>query len=489
MPSDNNPQPERLLTRVLKGGAVLAVGAVFERGLRFVVNMILARILAPEQFGLLALVLAANGLFEVLTEVGIGQSVIQNKKGDTAPFLNVAWWFSGVRGVFLYVVGILAAPSVSAFYHDVSLTPLLRVAFLTMLFNGLTNPHLFVLQKQMKFGRYVIITLGAALSGTLLCLGLALVFPTVWALVAGFVAEAVLRCGLSYVLCPFHFQWRFDRDSWKELLHFSKGMAGLGLFAFIFMQADIFLMGRMCSTETLGLYSMAMSLAAMPQMLFSRFVGPMVLPVLSDTQSRMDLLRDRLLRMTRMLFLFGLPLTTCLAIFSTPTLTIVYGPRYATVDWAFGWLAFGSLIYLSGVLIASTYLALARPDVIRWFTITRVIVLAVLLYPAIRWFGPAGAAGSRVICLVLAGVVQQINLSRLIDLPVLQYLSTMKEGLGISLVICVPAIILRLWIRPAFVQLIVLAGLCGLCCGFILWRNRGSLRELIRHPQPLVQVD
>jgi lipopolysaccharide exporter len=487
--SDKKPQPERLLPRVLKGGAILAVGSVFERGLRFVVNMILARILAPEQFGLMALVLAANGLFETLTEVGIGQSVIQNKKGDTAPFLNVAWWFSGVRGLFLYAIGILAAPWVSAFYQDVSLTPLLRVAFLTMLFNGLTNPHLYVLQKQMKFGRYVIITLGAALSGTVLCLGLAVVFPTVWALVAGFVAEAALRCGLSYLLCPFHFQWRFDRDSWKELLHFSKGMAGLGLFVYIFMQADIIMMGRMCSKETLGLYSMAMSLAAMPQMIFSRFVGPMVLPVLSDTQNRMDILRDRLLRMTRMLFLFGLPLTTCLAIFSTPTLTIVYGPRYATVDWAFGLLAFGTLIYLSGILIYSTYVALARPDVHRWFTIARVIVLALLLYPAIGWFGPAGAAGSRVICLVLAGIVQQINLSRLIDLPILQYLSTLKEGLWISIVICVPAIVLRVWIQQPMAQLIVLLGLCGLCCGYILWRNRGSLLDLIRRPQPLAQVD
>lgn len=468
---------------------MLAVGSVFERGLRFVVNMILARILAPEQFGLMALVLAANGLFETLTEVGIGQSVIQNKKGDTTPFLNVAWWFSGVRGVILYIVGILAAPSVAAFYDDVSLTPLLRVAFLTMLFNGLTNPHLYVLQKQLKFGRYVVITLGAAFSGTLLCLWLAIHFPNVWALVAGFVAEAALRCGLSYLLCPFHFQWRFDRNSWKELLHFSKGIAGLGLLTFLFMQADIFLMGRMCNTETLGLYSMAISLAAMPQMIFSRFVGPMLLPVLSDTQNRMNILRDRLLRMNRMLFLFGLPLTTCVAIFSTPMLTIVYGSQYATVDWAFGLLLFGTLIYLGGVLIYSTYIALTRPDVHRWFTIVRVVVLTLLLYPAIRWFGPAGAAGSRLICLLLAGVVQQINLSRLINLPILQYLSSMKGGLGVSLVVCVPAIILRLWIKPAFVQLIIMAGLCGVCCGYILWRNRDSLRELIRRPQPLLQVD
>ena len=293
---------------------MLSAGTAIDRGIRFVVNMLLARLLAPEQFGLMALVLAAIGLFETLTEVGVRQSVIQNKKGDTAEFLNVAWWFSGIRGVMLYFAGVVAAPWVANFYGEPALTPLLRIAFLTMLLNGFTNPALYVLEKKLKFGRYVWIVQGSALAGTGLCLGMAMWVPSVWALVAGVVAQAFLRFLGSFLFCRFHLSLHFDRQSWNELFRFSQGMVGLPILTYLFVQADILFLGRMVDKELLGLYSMALTLAAAPQMLFASIAGPMILPVLSEVQDSLEQLRRRLLQMTRLLFLFGLPMMTCLAI-------------------------------------------------------------------------------------------------------------------------------------------------------------------------------
>ncbi len=467
-----------LLARCVRGGAVLALGSVFERGLRFVANMILARLLAPEQFGLMALVIASNGLFETLTEVGIRQSVIQNKKGDTDPFLSVAWWFNGARGCVLYAVGLIAAPYVAAFYDEPPLTALLRVAFLVLLFNGLTNPQLYVLEKKLRFSRYVCIVHGSALLGTLLCLGLACWIPNAWALVAGYVAEAAVRCAGSFLFCPFKVERRFDRDSWNELFRFSKGMAGLPILTFIFLQADIFFLGKMCGRELLGLYSMALTLATVPNMIFARVAGPMVLPVLSDMQDRVDKVRDGLLRMTRLLFLFGLPLATCLATFSGPILMLVYGARYARVAGAFGLLNFYVLLYMSGVLIFSTYLAVGRPEVHRQFTMARVFVLGIALYPAIRWFGPSGAAGARLLSMILAGIVQQFNLARLIDLPIRRYFSTATEGVILSMILMVPALGFRMWLEEPLHLVVVGAGLCALCWGYIVWTKRDSVRQL-----------
>lgn len=76
----------------------MAAGTLVERLVRLGRNMILARLIAPDQFGLMAIVLAVIGLFEALTEVGVAQAVIQNKKGDTPEFLNLAWWFGVARG-------------------------------------------------------------------------------------------------------------------------------------------------------------------------------------------------------------------------------------------------------------------------------------------------------------------------------------------------------------------------------------------------------
>jgi O-antigen/teichoic acid export membrane protein len=453
----------------------LATGSVFERGMRFVVNMILARLLAPKQFGLMALVLAAIGLFEALTEVGVRQSVIQNKQGDTAEFLNVAWWFSGIRGIVLYFVGVIAAPWVAHFYGEPALVPLLRVAFLTMLFSGLTNPALYVLEKKLRFSYYVWIVQGSALTGTGLCLGMAMWIPSVWALVLGVVAQAFLRFLGSFLFCPFRLSLQFDRQSWGELFRFSRGMVGLPILTYLFMQADILFLGRIIDKELLGLYSMALTLATAPQMLFASIAGPMILPVLSEIQDSHERLRSRLLRMTRLLFLFGLPMTTCLTVFSESILTVIYGGRYAQMSGAFSFLCFYVLLYISGTLIASTYMALGRPDIHRWFTIAMAITIVLILYPAIVWFGPAGAAGARLVCLVLASVVQQINLSRLIKLPVLHYIATLKEGVFLAFVVLFPALLVQSMVNSVIVKVGFAVSLCGMTWLFILWKHKDSI--------------
>jgi len=299
------------------------------------------------------------------------------------------------------------------------------------------------------------------------------------------VTEAALRCAASFLFCPFRLQRRFDRDSWRELLRFSKGMAGLPILTFVFLQADTFVLGKMCGKEVLGLYSMALTLATVPNVMFSRIAGPMILPVLSDMQDRMDKLRRNLLRMTRLLFLFGLPLATCLAVFSDSILTLVYGARYAQVGRAFSLLTFYALLYMSGTFIASTYMALGRPDVHRQFTVARILVLGVSLYPAILWFGPSGAAGVRVLSLLLAGIVQQFNLAGLIKLPVRTYLSTVVKGTVLSTILLIPAAGSRIWLVRPICHVIVAACLCGLCWGYILWTRRESVRRLFPGQGPM----
>jgi len=469
---------QSLFFRCFRGGAVLGVGTAVERGMRFVINMILARLLAPDQFGLMALVFAAIGLYETLTEVGVRQSVIQNKNGEAVEFLNVAWWFSSIRGAVLYFIGILTASQVAGFYNEPSLAPMLRVAFLTMLFQGLTNPNLYVLEKRMQFGRYVWIVQGSAILGNLICIGMAFCIPNVWALVVGVVAQAFLRCVGSFVLCPFRLSFQFDRSSWNEIFRFSRRMAGLPILTYLFTQADILVMGKMVNADILGMYSLVLSLVSIPKMLFTNIANPLILPVLAAAQDSQLTLQNHLLKMTRLLFLFGLPIATCLAVFSGSILTVVYGEQYTQVSLSFSILCFYVLIYLSGALIVSVYLALGRPDVHRYFTIIRVVLMGLFLYPAIVWFGPTGAAAARLLCLILPGIVQQINLSRLINLSLLQYILTLKEGVLLSIVIFPVSLYLRNLSETPIIQIVIAAGLCVLVWLYILWGKRESIRNL-----------
>jgi O-antigen/teichoic acid export membrane protein len=101
--------------------------------------MLLARLLAPEAFGLMAIIISVNAAFETVTQLSIKEAIIQNPKGHEKTFLNGAWWLSASRAAGLYIVAFVFAPFISDFYNNSELTILVRVGFLTVLFNGLMS--------------------------------------------------------------------------------------------------------------------------------------------------------------------------------------------------------------------------------------------------------------------------------------------------------------------------------------------------------------
>jgi len=478
-----------LLARCIRGGLALAAGSVFERAAHFGRNLILARLLAPGEFGLMALVLAAGQLFETLSDVGVRQGVVQNKKGATEEYLNVAWWFSSARGLGLFIIGWLTSPWLASFYGEPQLTEILRVAFLAMVFNGLTSPGLFVLEKELRFGRLICIRLGSGLGSTVLSLLLAIYHPNVWALVVGIVIEAALRCLGSFVLCPIRLHLRLDRQARLELLAFSRRMAGVPILTYLFFNADIFVLGRFCSKDMLGYYSMALALATIPEVLFTRIAGPLVLPAFSLMQEQKGRLRQNLVRMTRGLWLFGLPMAACLFVFARPILAIAYGTSYAQVHWAFALLSLYIIIYVGGGLVFSTYLAIGRPELQRSFSVLRLVLMAIGLYPAVHWGGPTGAAAVKLSCLLLAGLWQLVSLERLLDLPIRTYLNTASGGMLLAVSVSIPALLWRHYVGVQWLQLVGGMVLCGLAWIVALWTLRGTINRRLFGSKTLLLED
>lgn len=421
--------PDPTPRNIVRGGSVLAAGTIIERLARFGRNVVLARVIAPDQFGLMAVVLAAIALFEAITEVGVNQAVIQNHRGHTPEFLNVAWWINAVRGVAIFVIAALLSPAVASFYRQPDLAPLLTVAFVSMIFTGLASPRMYALQRQFRFGASVAVTQGAGLLGTLATLALGLTLRNVWALVIGTVVEAALRFLLSFLVCPIRPSFRIDRESWRDLFRFTRGMLGLSFLTFLVSQADIFVLGRLVTTEVLGLYSMAVTLALFPLMVFSKVAQPLVVPLLAAHQDAPDALRATYLRLQRLIWLFGLPMATTMGVAAAPLLELVYGPAYAAASTPFAIISAYVVVYMASMVSFSVYLAIARPELQRSFTLLRAALLVAGIYPLAVAFGPVGAAASMLGALTLAMLLQLRNLGRVIGLRAGPYAATLRGGL------------------------------------------------------------
>jgi O-antigen/teichoic acid export membrane protein len=433
-----------LKTKIIRGTAALSVGAVAERGVRLVRNMVLARILAPDQFGPMAIIMAVSLALEAFTEVGIKQSVIQNERGSDPNYLNVAWWMQTVRGLIIFLAAAFAAPWASSFYGRQDLARLLQVSLLSIVFMGLVSPRAYILEREYQFGRRVLLVQGSTILGTLITVALAFVLRNVWALVIGFVSESAILCILSYILVPYRPRFEIDRACLSELLRFARGMFGLPILTVVATKTDIIVLGKMVPDEQLGMYSLAFALAHTPIMLFAQIFNPMILPTFARQQTDTELLAQTVLRATQLVAVLTLPLIAFMTSCSSGILQIIYVPQYVAVAVPFGILCLLIFTWTEGVILGSVYMAVGKPELHRRFVILRAAIIVSLIYPAIIFAKLEGAAAVLVLASLVALWRQVFWCQRIINFKTLDYLRCFVPGLFLGLAVLAAVNSLRL---------------------------------------------
>lgn len=441
----NSFKGDNLKAKCARSGVVLGIGAFLAKGLNFLSKVILTRLLAPEAMGLMVLILSMTALFEVLTEVGIKQSVIQNKKGAQPGYLNVAWWFQSLRGIGLYSIAFIVSPWICSFYFDkpellalyseVEIIWMVRVAFLSFLFNGFVNPRVHVLEKEFQFGKAVLLKQGSAILGTIIIIILAFLLKSVWALVIGFGCSSFFMMLLSLIVCPFKPSFSFCHESFKEILSFAKGMFGLPILTYVAFNLDVLVAGKLFSADIVGMYGMALVLARSPQDIFNRIVTPILLPAFSEKQDDKQAICKAVLGLTRLITMLGVPLIVLAIVYGKQILTIVFGVEYSTVAASFGLLCVYSLLMTTATILANVFFSLGLPEKHRFFIVTSVVFLTIFIYPALKVFGVTGAALSLVLANFIALCWQVKKIKAIIGLKPIDYILCWLPGLCIGLLV------------------------------------------------------
>lgn len=468
--------------RFVRSSFFLTAGTGIERALRLVRYMVLARFIIRQQMGLVAICVTVLAMFEAAGEVGIRFSVIQNKTGDRFGYLNTAWWFQAVRSLLLTAAGIVSAGWIAYFYEEPQLTNLLRMAFLAVLFNGLVSPGSHVLEKKLHFGKYVIMTQGSMLLGTVLTIVLAIVYRSVWAVIAGFSLEGLIRLVLSFIICPFWPRFQIDKQAFRDLSLFAKGMWGMPILTLIAFQADVFVLGKMVSKELVGIYFLAAQLARIPRDLAIQIVGKLLLPVFALKQDQEESLRRGLCQSTRWVTLITGPLTGYFIVCAAAILAIVYTPDCIAATTVFILMAFTIFLRVQAVILANMYYAIHQLNQQRNFLIVRVVVMAALLIPLIRRLEINGAALA-----VLAGetsgfILQVVMLNRRIALSWRRYMDSLIPGVALGAAVAVTCWIVSYGFKLPYMAILII-GLCILTAGYIIggiWQFK-PLKQLLVH--------
>lgn len=282
------------------GWTTLGYGAV--QVLRLISNVVMARLLAPPIFGLMAVVNTVRTGVELLSDVGILQNIVSNPRGADPRFYNTAWTIQAVRGMLLAACGLILSVPVARFFNHPELATILPVASLFFIFTGFCSTAHALLQKELQVARISIFEVGITFITMVTQIAIALITPTVWALVVGSIVSGASMLVASYLYIPgLRHRIMIDLDCAKQLLRFGKWVFFSSIVYFLAMNFDRLYFAKQISLSQLGVYGIARSLADMISLFVVRASSFVLYPTVAAAGLAPIDLRRKLLRGRRTL--------------------------------------------------------------------------------------------------------------------------------------------------------------------------------------------
>jgi len=379
------------------------------KAMSFVEFLILAKLLIPEYFGLVATAdLAINALM-LFQEMGFGAALIYRKE-DVEEASDTAFWTVLGTSTMLYVVAFLASPLIAAiFSRDPAgaeqVTQILRVLALTLVISALGKVHYTLLVKEMDFQRKVIPEFLGQLGGAICSLTLAFLGFGAWSIVYGRILEASAMTILVWLFYSWRPRFRFNRRLAQELFVYAKHILGSQVLVFFITNLDDAFVARLAGPAALGLYGLAYKLSNMPATEVSRVVAQVMFPTFSTIREDKAAFKRAFLTSTRYVALLAIPISLCIIFFAPDFVLGVYGRKWAGAVIPLQLLVVYGLARSIAVNMGNAIKAGGKPQWITAIATWRLATMAVFLYPATARYGIVGVSSlSAIVAIIDFGI-------------------------------------------------------------------------------------
>lgn len=396
-PRSGEPNSGRLslLARTLRGTLWTVLAIAGGQGIRLASSLVLTRLLHPEAFGVMALMMVFVQAMQMFSDVGIGPSIIQNERGDEPRFLDTAWTVQVGRGAGIWLACAVIATPVAWFYDEPLLRGLLPILGFQAVLSGFNSTAVFTANRRLELGRLTVLELSVqalAFGATVLW---ALQRPDVSALVAGSIFGAAIRLALTWRLIPgYRNRFLWDRDAAREIIRFGKWIFMSTALGFLGSQIDRLLLPGLLSWEVFGVYTIAFMLTNVPDGVATAISGRVLFPAISQrTHLPRPELRALLGRYRRRLLLAAAPLVALLTHLAEPIVSLLYDPRYHEAGWMFALLSLGLWFRMLSASVSPALLAIGESRYFAVSALSRLVLVAAGLPLAHAAFGVIGAVG------------------------------------------------------------------------------------------------
>lgn len=377
---------------LLGAASWLTITYIAQQLLRLVTNIILAWLLAPALLGTMLLINTLRTGGELLTDVGVGQSIVNNRRGNDPVFYNTAWTIQIIRGLVLFAIAMALTVPIAHVYDNPELLILLPAVAPIFIITGLTSPSRFLLQKRLEVRKLALFDLASALFATIVQIGLALYTPTIWALIWGLLIGTAVPAAASFFLID----WRSHRLRWEKqavgaIFHFGKWVFLSSLVYFLAMNFDRLYLAEAVSLTLLGIYGIARTFADTITQLFQRIGSLLIFPKVAATEQRgYDLQRAiRPMRLaTLTLCAAGLAFGVAIA---DSFVYLVYDERYRAAGMFLTILLVGSWFGILAAIADAMMMGVGKPSGVAFSNAAKLALIVVALPLVLPRYGMEAA--------------------------------------------------------------------------------------------------
>lgn len=357
---------------------------------------VLARLLAPRDFGLLAFALVYITYVETVADLGTGAALIY-WPGQREEAAQVTFVSNAVAGLAWCAITWLAAPWIAEIFHSPSGVPVLRALALSFPLKFLGTTHDALCQKEMRFRLRLVPEVAMAAGKALTAVGLALAGFGVWSLVWGHLAGLAAWTVTLWLVVPWRPKWTWPSHLARPMLAYGRGIAAVGLLAAIANHADLVIVGRMLGARALGLYQMAYKVPEMAVIVSVWVASKVLFPAFSRAHAEGEEVGALYVAALRWTGLLAVPASLGLALVAGPLVLTLFGERWRDAVPILQALALYTGLRALGAHAGDVLKGMGRPGLLAAIAVARAALVVPLLLLASR-YGPVAVA------LTMAGV-------------------------------------------------------------------------------------
>jgi len=387
--------------RVVKGGFWVFLLKITQHVFNLLKLTILARILAPHDFGLMGIALLTMATLETFSRTGFLVALVQ-KKRDIKAYLDSAWTVLVLRGFILFTILYFTAPYAAIFFEAPEAKLIIQVIGLAILLQAFTNIGIIYFQKELEFDKQFVYLLSGTIADFVVAVSAALILRSVWALVFGSLAVAIVRLIVSYLIHPYRPRLSFDLYQAKELFSFGKWILGSSILVFLVFQGDDIFVGKLLGVTLLSFYQMAYRFSNAPATEIAHVISNVTFPAYSKLQDNLPSLRQAFLKTLKLTAFISIPLAGGIFILAPEFTNMFLGEKWMPMVPILQILVFAGLLNSIGATAGTIFQSVGKPQIDTKWQLIRLFVLATSIYPlSIQW-GIMGTSISVLLALIVS---------------------------------------------------------------------------------------